>query len=80
MTTTFEVTTTTKNIYNIQTGELIYSELIKQHTSLKDILRAVNIQVDTIDRSKYLKALNLLNEGIPVNKVITKIVGGNEHE
>lgn len=80
MTTTFEVTTTTKNIYNIQTGELLCSELIKQHTSLKDILRDLGVQVDTNDRSKYLKALNLLNEGIPVNKVITKIVGGNEHE
>lgn len=78
MTTTFEVTTTTKNIYNIQTGELLCSELIKQHTCLKDILRELGVQVDTIERSKYLKALALINEGIPVNKVITKIVGGGE--
>ena len=78
MTTTFEVTTTTKNIYNIQTGELLCSELIKQHTSLKDILRDLGIQVDTNDRSKYLKALNMLNEGIPLSKVVSQIVGGGE--
>ncbi|TMO98427.1 hypothetical protein CWC14_06560 [Pseudoalteromonas sp. S3260] len=76
--TTFEIVTTTKSVYNIQTGELLCSELIKQHTSLKDILRDLGVQVDTVERSKYLKALNMLNEGIPLSKVVSQIVGGGE--
>lgn len=78
MSTTFEIVTTTKSVYNLQTGELLCSELIKQHTSLKEILRNLHIQADSTGRSKYLKALALINDGIPVNKVVSQIVGGGE--
>ncbi|MGJ8486270.1 hypothetical protein ACSFVZ_19850 [Pseudoalteromonas sp. SYSU M81236] len=74
--TTFEITTTLKNIYSLHTGKLLCSEVIKHHTSLKDVLRDLDIDVDASQRGKYLKALSLLNDGVPLNKVISAIAGG----
>ena len=74
--TTFETISTLKNIYSLQTGELICSEIIKHHDNLKNILRNLGVAVDTTDRGKYLKALSLLNSGMALNKVISQIAGG----
>ena len=77
---TFEITSTSKNIYSLQTGKLICSEIIKQHDTLKDILRNLDIDVDEKERGKYLKALSLLNGGMTLNKVISQIAGGATDE
>lgn len=75
---TFEITSTTRNTHSLKDGTLICTEVIKHHDSLKDILKSLNVDVNGKDRSKYLKALSLLNGGMALNKVIAEIAGGNE--
>jgi hypothetical protein len=77
---TFEITTTKKEVFSLTTGELICSEVIKQHDTLKDILRNLGLNVDGDKRKQYLKALSLLSGGMPLNKVISTIVGGADDE
>lgn len=77
---TFEITTTKKEVFSLATGELICSEVIKQHHTLKDILRNLGLNVDGEQRSKYLKSLSLLNGGMPLNKVVSAIAGGADDE
>lgn len=77
---TFEITTTFKNIYTLQTGELICSEVIKQHDTLKDILRNLGVDVDGKQRGKYLKSLSLLNSGMALSEVISQIAGSTNDE
>ncbi|BDF96489.1 hypothetical protein [Pseudoalteromonas sp. KAN5] len=75
---TYDIVTTNKTSYSLKTAKAIFTETTKTITSVKDIMRALDIDPST-HRNEYLKILNLLKKGESLPAAVAQILGG-EHE